>query len=70
MAFLLTVFISFLQELQDTLDRDSSSLTQLECDKAEARTRLDELGQQKNKLDAMLIDVRGKLQDETENVSG
>ena len=56
------------QELQDTLDRDSSSLAQLECDKAEARTRLDELEQQKSKLDAMLTDVRNKVQEENENV--
>ena len=58
-----------MQELQDTLDRDSSSLAQLECDKAEARTRLDELEQQKSKLDAMLTDVREKVQEENENVS-
>ena len=58
-----------MQELQDTLDRDSSSLAQLECDKAEARTRLDVLEQQKSKLDAMLTDVREKVQEENENVS-
>uniref|UniRef100_F7BA39 Epidermal growth factor receptor pathway substrate 15 n=1 Tax=Ciona intestinalis TaxID=7719 RepID=F7BA39_CIOIN len=56
------------QELQDTLDRNSSSLAQLECDKSEAHTRLDELDQQKNKLDSMLSDVKQKVQEETENI--
>nr|CAB3243128.1 epidermal growth factor receptor substrate 15-like 1 [Phallusia mammillata] len=56
------------QELQDTLDRDSSSLAQLECDKAEAHTRLEELEQQRNKLDSMLSDARIKLQEENENI--
>ncbi|CAK8689625.1 unnamed protein product [Clavelina lepadiformis] len=56
------------QELQDTLDRDNSSLAQLECDKAEAHTRLEELEQQRNNLDTMLADVRLKVQEENENI--
>jgi len=44
-------------------------MAQLECDKAEAHTRLEELEQQRNKLDTMLADVRLKVQEENETVS-
>lgn len=58
-----------IQDLQSTLDHASTSLAQLESDKAECHTRLDELDQQQLKLDGMLTDIRVKVQEETHTIS-
>ena len=57
-----------LQELQEKLDKDNVTLAQLESEKGEAQTRLEELDQHKCKLDDMLADIKLKLQQETEHV--
>lgn len=59
----------FPQELQNDLDREASSLQELEAQKQDAQDRLDEMDQQKAKLRDMLSDVRQKCQDETQTVS-
>ncbi|ELW67092.1 Epidermal growth factor receptor substrate 15-like 1, partial [Tupaia chinensis] len=57
------------KELQNDLDRETSSLQELEAQKQDAQDRLDEMDQQKAKLRDMLSDVRQKCQDETQMIS-
>ena len=58
-----------LQEMQDDLDRESSSLQDLESQKQDAQERLEEMDQQRSKLEGMLNDVQQKCQDESHMVS-
>lgn len=57
------------QEMQNELDRESSSLQDLESQKQEAQERLEEMDQQRSKLEGMLNDVKQKCQEETQMVS-
>lgn len=58
-----------LQEMQNDLDRETSSLQELEAQKQDAQDRLEEMDQQKAKLEDMLNDVRQKCQEESQMVS-
>lgn len=56
------------QDMQDGLDRESSSLQDLESQKQVAQERLEEMDQQRSKLEGMLNDVKQKCQEETQLV--
>lgn len=56
------------QDMQDGLDRESSSLQDLESQKQVAQERLEEMDQQRSKLEGMLNDVKQKCQEETQTV--
>lgn len=55
--------------MQNDLDRETANLQELEAQKQEAQERLEEMDQQKNKLEDMLNDVRIKCQEESQMVS-
>lgn len=57
-----------LQDMQNGLDRESSSLKDLESQKQTAQERLEEMDQQRAKLEGMLNDVKQKCQEETQMV--
>ncbi|XP_075467303.1 epidermal growth factor receptor substrate 15-like 1 isoform X6 [Ascaphus truei] len=57
------------QELQNDLDRETTTLQELEAQKQDAQDRLDEMDQQKAKLKDMLNDVRQKCQEEGQTIS-
>lgn len=57
------------QDMQNDLDREASSLQELEAQKQDAQDRLEEMDQQKAKLEDMLNDVRQKCQEESQMVS-
>lgn len=67
-AHLVSVAVILPQELQNDLDRETSSLQELEAQKQDAQDRLDEMDQQKARLRDMLSDVRQKCQGETQLV--
>lgn len=54
--------------MQNELDRESSSLQDLESQKQEAQERLEEMDQQRSKLEGMLNDVKQKCQEESQMV--
>lgn len=54
--------------MQNGLDRESSSLQDLESQKQVAQERLEEMDQQRSKLEGMLNDVKQKCQDESQMV--
>lgn len=56
------------QDMQSGLDRESSSLQELDSQKQDAQERLGEMDQQRSKLEGMLNDVKQKCQDETQMV--
>lgn len=55
--------------MQNDLDRESSSLQDLESQKQDAQERLEEMDQQRSKLEGMLNDVKQKCQEETQTVT-
>lgn len=55
--------------MQNDLDRETSTLQELEAQKQDAQDRLEEMDQQKAKLEDMLNDVRQKCQEESQMVS-
>lgn len=56
------------QDMQNGLDRESSSLQDLESQKQDAQERLEEMDQQRSKLEGMLNDIKQKCQEETQMV--
>lgn len=56
------------QEMQNELDRETASLQELEAQKQDAQERLDEMDQQKHKLEDMMNEVRIKCQEESQMV--
>lgn len=56
------------QDMQNSLDRESSSLQDLESQKQSAQERLEEMDQQRSKLEGMLNDVKQKCQEESQMV--
>lgn len=56
------------QDMQNSLDRESSSLKDLESQKQIAQERLEEMDQQRSKLEGMLNDVKQKCQEESQMV--
>lgn len=54
--------------MQNDLDREASTLQELEAQKQDAQDRLEEMDQQKAKLEDMLNDVRQKCQEESQMV--
>ncbi len=54
--------------MQNGLDRESSSLQDLESQKQDAQERLEEMDQQRSKLEGMLNDVKQKCQEESQTV--
>ena len=54
--------------MQNELDRETASLQELEAQKQDAQDRLDEMDQQKNKLEDMMNEVRIKCQEESQMV--
>lgn len=54
--------------MQNDLDRETASLQELEAQKQDAQERLDEMDQQKHKLEDMLNEVRMKCQEESQMV--
>lgn len=64
----LVVCLLDLQDMQNGLDRESSSLKDLESQKQTAQERLEEMDQQRAKLEGMLNDVKQKCQEETQMV--
>lgn len=57
------------QDMQNDLDRESSSLQELESQKQDAQERLEEMDQQRSKLEGMLNDIKQKCQEESQMVS-
>uniref|UniRef100_A0A669C3S2 Epidermal growth factor receptor substrate 15-like 1 n=1 Tax=Oreochromis niloticus TaxID=8128 RepID=A0A669C3S2_ORENI len=57
------------QDLQNNLERESSSLQDLESQKQDAQVRLEEMDQQRSRLEGMLNDIKQKSQDETQKIS-
>uniref|UniRef100_A0A3Q2PA48 Epidermal growth factor receptor pathway substrate 15 like 1 n=1 Tax=Fundulus heteroclitus TaxID=8078 RepID=A0A3Q2PA48_FUNHE len=60
---------SDVQNMQLDLDRESSSLHSLESQKQDAQGRLEEMDQQRSKLEAILNDLKQKCQEETQQIS-
>lgn len=58
-----------LQDMQIDLDRESSSLQDLESQKQDSQERLEEMDQQRSKLQGMVNDVKLKCQEESQLVS-
>lgn len=56
--------------MQNDLDRETASLQELEAQKQDAQERLEEMDQQKHKLEDMLNEVRMKCQEESQMVRG
>lgn len=56
------------QGLQNNLERESSTLQDLESQKQDAQVRLEEMDQQRSRLEGMLNDIKQKCQDETQKV--
>lgn len=56
------------QDMQNSLDRESSSLQDLESQKQIAQERLEEMDQQRSKLEGMVNDVKQKCQEESQMV--
>uniref|UniRef100_A0A3Q4GMV8 Epidermal growth factor receptor substrate 15-like 1-like n=1 Tax=Neolamprologus brichardi TaxID=32507 RepID=A0A3Q4GMV8_NEOBR len=56
-------------DLQNNLERESSSLQDLESQKQDAQVRLEEMDQQRSRLEGMLNDIKQKCQDETQKIS-
>lgn len=54
--------------MQTGLDRESSSLVDLESQKQMSQERLEEMDQQHSKLEGMLNDVKQKCQEESHKV--
>lgn len=54
--------------MQNGLDRESSSLKDLESQKQIAQERLEEMDQQRSKLEGMVNDVKQKCQEESQMV--
>lgn len=54
--------------MQGDLEREASGLQQLEAQKQDAQERLQEMDQQRAKLDSMLADVRLKCREESHTV--
>uniref|UniRef100_A0A3P9DE62 Epidermal growth factor receptor pathway substrate 15 like 1 n=1 Tax=Maylandia zebra TaxID=106582 RepID=A0A3P9DE62_9CICH len=55
--------------LPNNLERESSSLQDLESQKQDAQVRLEEMDQQRSRLEGMLNDIKQKCQDETQKIS-
>lgn len=55
--------------MQIDLDRESSSLQDLESQKQDSQERLEEMDQQRSKLQGMVNDVKLKCQEESQLVS-
>ncbi|XP_054914182.1 epidermal growth factor receptor substrate 15-like 1 isoform X2 [Poeciliopsis prolifica] len=60
---------SDVQDIQLDLDRESSSLHSLTAQKQDAQGRLDEMDQQRSKLEGMLNVLKQKCQEETQQIS-
>lgn len=56
------------QDVQSGLDKESSTLQDLESQKQTSQRRLEEMDQQRSKLEGMLSDVKQKCQEETQKV--
>lgn len=54
--------------MQNDLDRESVSLQGLETQKQDSQERLEEMDQQRSKLEGMLNDVKQKCQEESQMV--
>lgn len=54
--------------MQNGLDRESSSLQDLESQRQDAQERLGEMDQQRSKLEGMINDVKQKCQEESHMV--
>ncbi|XP_019712194.1 epidermal growth factor receptor substrate 15-like 1 [Hippocampus comes] len=57
------------QNMQHDVDRESSSLQDIELQKRDAQQRLDEMDQQRSKLEGMLNDIKQKCQEESQTIS-
>ncbi|XP_057713584.1 epidermal growth factor receptor substrate 15-like 1 isoform X4 [Corythoichthys intestinalis] len=57
------------QNMQHDLDREGSSLKDIESHKQDAQKRLDEMDQQRSKLEGMLNDIKQKCQEESQTIS-
>ncbi|MEQ2219618.1 hypothetical protein XENOCAPTIV_020872, partial [Xenoophorus captivus] len=55
-------------EMQNDMDRETTSLQELEAQKQDAQDRLEEMEQQKHKLEDMLNEVHLKCQEESQLV--
>ncbi|XP_038143634.1 epidermal growth factor receptor substrate 15-like 1 isoform X4 [Cyprinodon tularosa] len=60
---------SDVQDMQMDLDRESSSLRSLEAQKQDSQGRLDEMDQQRSKLEGMLNELKQKCQEESQQIS-
>lgn len=56
------------QDAQSDLDREQSSLHSLDSQKQDAQVRLDEMDQQRSKLEGMLNEIKQKCQEESQQV--
>lgn len=54
--------------MQNDLDRETTSLQELEAQKQDAQDRLEEMDQQKHKLEDILNEIRMKCQEESQMV--
>uniref|UniRef100_A0A8C5GCZ0 Epidermal growth factor receptor substrate 15-like 1 n=1 Tax=Gouania willdenowi TaxID=441366 RepID=A0A8C5GCZ0_GOUWI len=57
------------QDMQNNLDIESTILQDLESQKQDAKERLEEMDQQRSKLEGMLNDVKQKCQEESQMIS-
>uniref|UniRef100_A0A8C5BA56 Epidermal growth factor receptor substrate 15-like 1 n=1 Tax=Gadus morhua TaxID=8049 RepID=A0A8C5BA56_GADMO len=57
------------QEMQVDLDRENGTLQDAESQKQDAKERLEEMDQQRSKLEGMLNDVKVKCQDESQTIA-
>lgn len=64
----LRVCLINLQDMQNGLDKESCSLKDLESQKQIAKERLEEMDQQRSKLEGMLNDIKQKCQEESNMV--
>lgn len=55
--------------MQHDVERESSSLQDMESQKRDAQQRLDEMDQQRSKLEGMLKDIKQKCHEESQTVS-
>lgn len=56
------------QEVQSDLEREQNSLHNMDSQKQDAQVRLDEMDQQRSKLEGMLNEVKQKCHEESQQV--
>lgn len=63
-----SVCLVWTQDVQSDLEREQNSLHNMDSQKQDAQVRLDEMDQQRSKLEGMLNEVKQKCQEESQQV--